>query len=86
MESYKDTICGIKDQHENKEITRGKCLALYYEHKDQSHIKEEKEKVVKRVGYILENPDKFDKKTHDKLSIASMEIANCDNYIMLNCM
>ena len=86
VEVYKNTICNIKEEHKQKEITSGKCLALYYDHKDQSQIKDEKEEVVKRVRYVLENPDKFDKKTHDLLSRTTVELADCDNYIILNCM
>ncbi len=86
VESYRNTICDIKKEHEYKEITSGKCLARYYDYKDQPHLKEEKEEVVKRVRYILENPEKFDQKTYNKLSKTTVEIANCDDYILLNCM
>lgn len=86
LELYKNTICGIKEKHEYKEISSGKCLALYYDYKEQNHTKNEWEDVVKRIRYILEDPGKIDPKTFDLLSKASIEIADCKNYITENCL
>ncbi|BHH83774.1 hypothetical protein [Desulforhopalus sp. 52FAK] len=86
LEEYKNSMCGIKDKHEYEEISSGRCLALYYDYKDQSHTKNEMEDVVKRVRSILEDPGKADQSSLDRLSKASAEIVGCKNYITENCM
>lgn len=85
MEKYHETICGIQDQHEDEEISRGKCLALYYDYKDKMHIKDERREVIQRVRYILANPGKFDQDSYDLVSTATSEIVDCKSYIEKNC-
>lgn len=86
LESYKNGICTIKEKHEYEEISRGKCLALYYDYKEQSDIKSTKESVVKRVSQILKDPGKVDQSILDQLSLSTAAIADCKNYITENCM
>jgi len=86
LEGYRDTLCGIKEKHEYEEIPSGRCLALYFDFKDQSHTKTEMEGVANRVRSILEDPDKVDQSIIDQLSEATAEIAACKNYIKKTCM
>lgn len=86
LNGYKNGICGIKEKHEYEEISSGKCLALYYDFKDQSQIKSEREAVAKRVKYILEDPGEADQATLTQLSLATAAIGECKEYIKENCM
>jgi hypothetical protein len=86
LEMYKNTLCSIKETHELEEISRGKCLALYYDFKGNDSVQDGKEVVAKRVSYILTNPDKFDKNFPDRLSIVTAKIEVCTLYIKENCM
>lgn len=85
LEKYKNTLCSIKEKREYEEITRGKCLALYYEYKDKESIQDKKKETVKRIGYILGNPEKFDKDSYDRVSTATTGIVDCNSYINRNC-
>lgn len=85
VEMYKKSLCGIKKKHEWEEISGGKCLALYYDFKEDDRIQGSKEEVTRRVGYIVSNPDKFDKDLPAKITKATMEIGVCSNYIKSNC-
>jgi hypothetical protein len=82
LETYKNTFCSIREMHEQEEISRGKCLALYYDNKENDSDKRE---VAKRVSYILNNPDKFDKKISDRLSNITTKTVDCTNYINQKC-
>ena len=86
LEMYNNTLCSIKEEHEKGEISRGKCLALYYDFKDNDRVQNGKKEVIKRVSYILNNPDKFDDNYPVRLSDATMKIGACTNYIKKNCM
>lgn len=86
LEMYEKTLCGIKKKHEWEEITRGKCLALYYDFKGNDRVQNGKKEVTKRVSYVLNNPDKFDSSFPARLSDATMKIGVCTNYIKKNCM
>lgn len=86
LEGYKTSLCSIKEQHEYEEISRGRCLALYYDFKEQSHTKKEKEEIVKRVSYIMKDPGKVDQSILDQLSRSTAEIGACKEYITENCM
>ena len=82
LETYKNTVCSIMEMHEQKVISRGKCLALYYDNSENDSVKGE---VTKRVSYILNNPDKFDKNVSDRLSNITTKTGGCTNYISQNC-
>ncbi len=86
LEIYENTLCSIKEMHEWEEISRGKCLALYYDFKENDSVQDGKKEVAKRVSYILNNPDKFDKKFPDRLSKVTRKIGVCAGYINQNCM
>jgi hypothetical protein len=82
LEAYKNTFCSIMEMYERKEISRGKCIALYYDGKENDSDKAE---VAKRVSYILKNPDKFDKNISDRLSNITTKTVECTTYINQNC-
>ncbi len=86
LEMYQNTLCSIKKKHEWEEISRGKCLALYYDFKENDSVQDGKKEVTKRVSYILNNPDEFDEKFLDRLSYAIAKIGDCSSYIKKNCM
>jgi len=86
VEMYKKTLCNIKKMHEWEEISGGKCLALYYDFKGNDGIQSGKKEVSKRVGYIVSNPDKFDKNLSAEITKATVEIGACNEYIKSNCM
>ena len=86
LEMYKNTLCSINEIHELEEITRGKCLALYYDFKLNDSVQDGKNVVAERISYIFANPDKFDKDFPDRLSIITTKIEDCTRYIKENCM
>ncbi len=86
LEIYETTLCNIKEMHEREEISRGKCLALYYEFKENDGIQDGRKVVAKRVGYIMSNPDSFDRKYSEQLSEFTTKIGDCNSYINKNCM
>ncbi len=86
LEIYENTLCSIKKMHEWEEISRGKCLALYYDFKENDSIQDGKKEVAKRVSYISNNPDEFDKNFLDRLSNVTRKIGVCTSYINQNCM
>jgi hypothetical protein len=86
LEMYKNTLCSINEMRELEEITRGKCLALYYDFKLNDSVQDGKKEVAERISYILANPDKFDKIFLDRLSIITTKIEDCTRYIKENCM
>ena len=86
LEEYKNNMCDITEKHGYKEISSGRCLALYYDFKDQSHTKNEMATVAKRVRNILQDPGKANQSTLDQLSTATAAIAECQSYITQNCM
>lgn len=83
LELYKNALCNIKDMHERQEISRGKCLAMYYDNTQNDRVKSE---VATRASYILNNPDEFDKSLAEKLSNIATETTECTAYINANCM
>jgi hypothetical protein len=82
LEAYRNSFCSIMEMHERKEISRGKCIALYYDNKENDSDKAE---VAKRVSYIMKNPDKFDKNLFERLSNITTKTVECTNYINQNC-
>ena len=83
LETYANTLCSIKEMQEREEISRGKCLAMYYDKKEHNRVEKE---VTKRVSYILSNPAQFDKEIYGRLTIITAKTADCANYINQNCM
>lgn len=84
LDRYKQTVCDIKEQHEYGEISTGKCLALYYDCKED--MNDEKDDVVQRISYVYKHPDKVDQSTLNTVSEATVAIAGCLTYITENCM
>jgi len=83
LEKYESNLCSIKEMHENGEISRGKCLAMYYDNTENDRVKNE---VAKRASYILSNPDEFDKDFSNRLSEVTTNTVDCTTYIKQNCM
>ncbi len=86
LKMYKTTLCSIREGHEREEISPGKCLALYYDFKENDSVQDGKKEVVKRVNYILNNSVKFDKNYSVQLYKFTTEIGGCTSYIKQNCM
>ncbi|THB70147.1 MAG: hypothetical protein D6B25_20555 [Desulfobulbaceae bacterium] len=86
LEMYEKSLCEIKKGREREELSRGKCLALYYDLKENERVENSREKVAKRVSYIVTNPDKFEKDDSIKVYNLTTKIGECDTYILQNCM
>lgn len=86
LEIYKDAYCDIKESYEQGDISRGRCLTLFYDKKENDALEDAKDEVGKRVSYVLSNPDEFDKEIAQKLSKTTNQIMECIGYINANCM
>jgi len=83
LEKNENDLCSIKEMHENGDISRGKCLAMYYDNTENDRAKKE---VAKRASYILTHPDEFDRNFSERLSEATTKTMDCTTYIKQNCM